>query len=302
MPVHDDELTELRARVDCRTVLEQAGWELDGRESSRRAAKYRNGAGRIVIVTHEGKGWFDPLSDGRGDVIALARHVWGLTLGHARKALRPLAGIAPRLVSPVQAPADAASSDDPSVRWRSASVPQPGSAAWQYLTEVRSIPRSGLARAVQAGVLREGIQGTAWAMHQAADARITGWEMRGPSYKGFSRGGTKSVFWIGQPAASDRLAVTESAVDALSLASLEDWPAGTVYASVGGGFGPQTTEALQALLQPQGILVAATDLGAAGDALAARLHRLAEQCGNRSERMRPDLKDWNEQLVSTSRA
>ena len=300
MPVHDDELTELRARVDCRTVLEQAGWELDGRESTRRAAKYRNGAGRIVIVTHEGKGWFDPLSDGRGDVIALARHVWGLTLGHARKALRPLAGIAPLLALPAQAPADA-SRLDPSARWRAASVPKPGSPAWRYLGEVRAIPPSALSRAVQAGVLREGIQGTAWAMHQAADARITGWEMRGPSYKGFSRGGTKSVFWIGQPATSDRLAVTESAVDALSLAVLEDWPARTLYGSVGGGFGPSTMEALQALLQPHALLIAATDLGAAGDALAARLQRLAEQCGNRFERMRPDLKDWNEQLVASSR-
>ena len=301
MPIDDDELTELRARVDCRTVLEQAGWELDGRESTRRAAKYRNGAGRIVIVTHEGKGWFDPLSDGRGDVIALSRHVWGLTLGHARKALRPLAGITPRLALPAQAPPNSIPAD-PSARWRSASVPQPGSAAWRYLAEVRGIPVTALARAVQAGVLREGIQGTAWAMHQAADARITGWEMRGPSYKGFSRGGTKSVFWIGHPAASDRLAVTESAVDALSLAALEDWPNGTVYASVGGGFGPPTTEALHALLQPHTILIAATDLGSAGDALAARLHRLAEQCGNGFERMRPDRKDWNEQLVSASRA
>ena len=37
-----DELDELRARVDCRTVLEAAGWELDGRSSTRNAAKYRN--------------------------------------------------------------------------------------------------------------------------------------------------------------------------------------------------------------------------------------------------------------------
>ena len=69
-----------------------------------------------------------------------------------------------------------------------------------------------------------------------------------------------------------------------------------------GGFGPPTTEALHALLQPHTILIAATDLGSAGDALAARLHRLAEQCGNGFERLRPDRKDWNEQLVSASRA
>ena len=54
--MRDDELTELRARVDCRTVLERAGWTLDEQESTRGAAKYRHGAGRIVIVTHEGRG------------------------------------------------------------------------------------------------------------------------------------------------------------------------------------------------------------------------------------------------------
>jgi hypothetical protein len=37
------ELMELRARVDCRTVLEHVGWQLDRRESTRGAAKYRNG-------------------------------------------------------------------------------------------------------------------------------------------------------------------------------------------------------------------------------------------------------------------
>ena len=59
-------------------------------------------------------------------------------------------------------------------------------------------------------------------------------------------------------------------------------------------------EVLQALLLPQAVLVAATDLGLAGDALAARLHGLADQCGNPYERLRPKVKDWNEQLVSSS--
>lgn len=50
------EIAALRARVDCRAVLEHAGWRIDLRESTRRAVKYRRGAGRIVIVTHDGQG------------------------------------------------------------------------------------------------------------------------------------------------------------------------------------------------------------------------------------------------------
>lgn len=94
----DSELHELRERVDCRTVLERAGWTMDAQESTRRAVKYRNGPAQIVIVTHEGRGWFDPLGDGRGDVLDLAQHVWGGNLGQTRKTLRLLAGIPPNLL------------------------------------------------------------------------------------------------------------------------------------------------------------------------------------------------------------
>ena len=51
---HDDELTELRQRVDCRAVLEHAGWLVDKPASSRQAVKYRRGTGEIIVVTHEG--------------------------------------------------------------------------------------------------------------------------------------------------------------------------------------------------------------------------------------------------------
>jgi hypothetical protein len=38
----------------------------------------------IIIVTHEGRGWFDPLVDGaKGDVIALAKYVLLCNVGHA---------------------------------------------------------------------------------------------------------------------------------------------------------------------------------------------------------------------------
>ena len=60
--------------------------------------KYRGGPGRIVIVTHGGKGWFDPLVGKKGDALALAQHVWTCNLGHARKKLRTLAGVMPTLI------------------------------------------------------------------------------------------------------------------------------------------------------------------------------------------------------------
>lgn len=294
------ELDELRARVDCRTVLEAGGWELDAKESTRGAVKYRNGAGRIVIVTHEGKGWFDPLNDKRGDALALAQYVWGGNLGHARKALRPLAGIAPRLV-PMHQSAPTVSIDAGKA-WDEARKVCQGSQGWRYLIETRGLPIASVERAVQAGVLKEGIYGTVWARHQTAQGQITGWEMRGPNFKGFVKGGGKTLFWIGTPATCDRVAVTESFIDALSLASIEGWPDGTVYVSIGGGYGPETARTLQTILPADGRLIAATDQGTGGEVLANRLHELATVRSAEYERLRPEAQDWNVQIRQASTA
>lgn len=293
--MHDEELDELRARVDCRAVLEKAGWELDAAESTAHAAKYRGGSAQIVIVTHKGKGWFDPLNDARGDVLALAQHLWGGTLGHARKALRPLAGITPELRPGQRDKAPPAPLDAPKA-WARAHRLTPGSQGWAYLTGKRGLPVATIERALSADLLREGIYGTVWALHRDSAAKPCGWEMRGPQYKGFAKGGDKALFWIGELASAQRIAVTESWIDALSLATLEAWPDATAYLSTGGGFGPRTADAMRELLPETARLVAATDQGRGGELLADRLHDLAATAFAGFGRLRPSAKDWNVQL------
>lgn len=299
--MQDREIDELRERVDCRTVLERAGWELDKPESTQHAVKFRNGPAKIVIVTHEGRGWFDPINDRRGDVIALAQHVWGGNIGHARVALRPLAGIDPELVpsSREREKADPQPMNAPKI-WDRAHRLAPGSQGWRYLAEARAIPVEALERASGAGVLREGIYGTVWALHRSSECLPCGWEMRGPRYKGFAKGGDKALFWVGELAKATRVAVTESAIDALSLAAIEGWAAGTTYVSTGGGFGPRTSAAFDQLLPGRARIVAATDRGQGGELLADRLHGLARDTGRGFGRLRPGGKDWNEQLGGRS--
>lgn len=293
----DKELEDLRNFVDCRTVLEEAGWRLDKAESTAHAVKYRGGSAQIVIVTHKGKGWFDPLADARGDVIALAQHLWGGSLGHARKALRPLAGIAPELrlwrheITPSPAPLDAPKG------WATARRLVPGSQGWTYLAATRGLPVSTLERARRDDLLREGIYGTVWALHRTGAGDPCGWEMRGPRYKGFSKGGEKSLFWIGALATAERVAVAESAIDALSLATLENWCEGTAYVSIGGGFGAKAAHAFCDLLPAASRLVAATDRGHGGELLADRLGEVAASRCAGYERLRPTAKDWNAQLT-----
>ncbi len=74
---HDAELDELRAGVSCAVLLERhpPPWQLDKGESTRRCLKYRRGEGEIILVTHEGRGWWDPGSTAKGDVFSLVQHL-----------------------------------------------------------------------------------------------------------------------------------------------------------------------------------------------------------------------------------
>jgi hypothetical protein len=94
-----------------------------------------------------------------------------------------------------------------------------------------------------------------------------------------------------------RLAVTEAAIDAMSLAAIEGMRGGTLYLSTGGGWSPATQAALRELAsRPDARLVAATDANAQGDLFAERLRALAEDTGCDWSRLRPPEEDWNETL------
>ncbi|GGB11021.1 hypothetical protein GCM10011491_43710 [Brucella endophytica] len=51
---------------------------VDLKQSTRKAVKFRRGD-EIIIVIHEGRGWFDPLSDAKGDVFSLVEHLEDMT-------------------------------------------------------------------------------------------------------------------------------------------------------------------------------------------------------------------------------
>ena len=69
----DAELDLFRTTINCATLLERLapGWRLDRRGSTRRALKYRRGRGEILIVNHDGRGWWDPQSAAKGDIFDL---------------------------------------------------------------------------------------------------------------------------------------------------------------------------------------------------------------------------------------
>ena len=303
-----DEIARLKAAVHCATVLEHQmpPWRLDRRESTRRALKYRRGEGEIIIVNHDGHGWWDPMHPAaKGDVFGLVQHLeQGLNFGEVRRRLRRLAGQAPTFLEHLRArPGPAIPVTE---LWQSRPLLRPGSRTWSYLTRPRGLPASILEQARALDVIRAGPRGSAWFAHSDHQGRLTGIEMRGPSWHGFSADGDKSLFRLagGVRIVPGRLAVVEAPIDALSLAVLEGSRTDTLYLATAGSMGPETIKALEALLaeragRPDARPVAATDADRAGDRYAELLHALAAAAGVQAVRLRPPAAagDWNEVFV-----
>jgi hypothetical protein len=189
-------------------------------------------------------------------------------------------------------------------RWADRKPVWPGSPTWRYLARKRFLPSVIIEAASAAGVLREGPAGSAWFAHFNDVGSISHVDIRGPTYKGSLAGGAKSLFRLPpSPQSFPRLVLAEAAIDALSVAALEDLRTDTIYAATGGGMGPGTIAELEALLAqmavlPGAVLCSATDANGPGDRFAERHRALAEKLGVAFERLRPPIEggDWNDVL------
>lgn len=290
-----EKIRELKEKVNCGALLERAGFAVDVKESTRRAVKFRRG-GEIVIVTHEGKGWFDPLSDDKGDIFALVQRLDHVGFVEGAESVASLVGF--QTSDPVweKVPCARPAATSLADRWSARRVPWRGSATWRYLFR-RPLPSGE--RAANGDHEQPGFAkvhtGSMWAAHTDHSGIVCGWEERGPEWRGFSTGGSKTLFRLGARDAL-RLCVTEAAIDAMSLAAFEGLRDGSQYLSTGGGWSP-TDAALRTLASRSGVtLVAATDANDQGETFAERLRVLADSAGCAWQRLRPMADDWNEAL------
>jgi hypothetical protein len=165
MTSHDPEIEQLRAAVNCAALLERLPppWRFDRRQSTPHCLKYRREKGEILIVSHQGRGWWDPRSDAKGDVFDLVQHLSPcLNFGQARKVLREFAGIGPSFPGAIRARHEKVSPDIPiAEKWAKRRRLKRGSPVWKYLSEVRHLPASVLQAGRAADILREGPYGSA---------------------------------------------------------------------------------------------------------------------------------------------
>ncbi|NTF10634.1 DUF3991 domain-containing protein [Agrobacterium rubi] len=289
-------IERIRDSVSCAVVLEEAGFKIDLKESTRRAVKYRR-AGEIAIVIHGGRGWFDPLSDKKGDVFALHAWLHAGSFASSVQSVGTLAGV-PASDMPRSPRPSRHMSMGMLERWESRAPLRQGSLAYRYLTDVRSIPAPVLRNAIQQQLIREGPHGSAWLVHHDENGQVCGWEERGHQWRGFSSGGAKVLFRFGSPTA-ERLCITEAAIDALSLAAIEGARLDTLYASTAGGWSPATQRAVRDLAGRIEVLVAATDHNSQGEAYADTLRQIAGLADCDFRRLRPRQDDWNEDLAQS---
>ncbi|MHB0668281.1 DUF3991 domain-containing protein [Roseomonas mucosa] len=308
----DTELEELR-EVSCAALLERLPppWQLDKAESTKNCLKYRRGRGEIILVTHGGRGWWDPGSTtARGDVFNLVQHLQpGLNFGQVRKLLREFVGITPSYPTHERSGERQAPAVPVAERWAKRRPVWRGSPTWGYLTGTRRLPSVVVTAAIRHEVLKEGPHASAWFAHRDHAGRLTGIEIRGPEYRGFSSGGDKTLFRLpgavpGSRPPVTRLAVTEAPIDAMSLAAIERLRGDTLYLGTAGGMGPHTLEALEQLLQslagvPAARAVAAFDADPQGERYAGFLAETAARAGVAAERLTPPdgWNDWNQTLT-----
>ena len=302
----DFEIEQLKACVNCAVLLERLPpvWRLDRKESTRHCLKYRRGEGEILIVNHDGRGWWDPQSDHKGDAFSLVQFLDPtLNFGMARQVLRRFAGVAPTFPECLSRRRRRLPDIPIPERWASRPHLQSFSPTWRYLNRTRSLPVTVLHAAIATDVIREGAYGSAWFAHRDDNGDLSHVEIRGPGFRSSLAGGRKTLFRLQVGPQPIRLALAEAPIDALSLAAWEDIRADTIYAATGGGMGPGTIDAIGTIVHRlAGIagaeLASAADADRAGERYAAWHEALAHSAGVAFTRLAPpvDQGDWNAAL------
>lgn len=303
----DDELARFKVDVNLTELAVTFGYQLESAKNgtSRGSVCMRRPSDddKIVIRRAEDGHWtyFSVRDDSdNGTVIDFLRRRRGLTLGGVRKELRSWL----RLDRPA-VPLPLFRRDvEPNVHDLSSVISRFNAAredrAARYLIS-RGLASATLGDDRFRGTFRVEERGNILFPH-LADGQVVGFEIKAPSFTGFSPGGRKTC-WVSIARPGDqRLIVVEAPIDALSYHQLHP-DEKSRYLGTGGAVGPAQLEAIrrhiEALPSP-GAVVLATDADDAGDKVARQIEALAG--AGRCRRARPpEGKDWNDYLRARER-
>ena len=306
------ELDTFKSQINLVDFAIAQGFSIDKKASSTNSVSLRNEIGEKIVVRPVTEGhdvYFTPNNFLKsGTVIDFVQQFHQVNLGQARKILRDYLGQTqqtgkvgrqrrPRLPQHVMSTLKSSSKTDAPVF-----VAQNYPNLWRHDYLERR------------GITPQLLQGDRFKNQAKLDdrnnatfpyrdlGRITGFELRNFDFKGFSKGGSKSLWRSNQQPDDSQLVIVESPIDALSFHQLHG-DRRTRYIATGGTISQRQQELieveLRAIAQKSGVIILATDNDEAGDKLAEQIDKLAPDVKFfLKKRMQPKLKDWNEDLMA----
>lgn len=304
----DPELETFKTGIDLRVYAAGQGYALDQRESWRGCSVMRSADGSDkIIIKRDDDGHYVYFSVHRdedsGSIIDFIQQRRRMNLGAVRKELRAWSGTSTTPPLPLFPALPKTGKDRIAVESQFVRMLETG--RHPYLENDRHIPAAVLELPRFAGRIRVDDKGNAVFPHFDHQG-LCGYEIKNRSYTGFARGGSKGLWSSHENAGDTRLVFCESAIDALSHASLFPAPSSR-YASIGGQVNPQQPELIRAAVARMSDLseiVAAMDADADGRKLAEIVRQAVTLSGRSDLRFSVEEpsggKDWNDVLRGQS--
>ena len=304
------ELERFKTDIDLRAYAAGHGYELDLKCSWNGSAVMRHVNGDKIIISREDDGhyvyWSVRDDSDNGTIIDFVKYRQSSpNLSQVRKELRKWIGAPPPVAHASLLPLRKTAKDRRRIqkRYDSMSVAQSNA----YLERERCIPALALQYWRFDDTVRTDRKGNAVFPHYDT-VGLCGYEMKNLGFTAFAPGGTKGL-WLSKAIRDDnRLAICESAIDALSYAVLFQ-DGRTRYVSIAGRPTLVQLNLLRVEIErmPAGSeILAAMDSDQAGRALADLIRRSVEASGRADVTFRREepsgFKDWNDQLKSLRQA
>ncbi|MEM6469601.1 MAG: toprim domain-containing protein [Planctomycetota bacterium] len=215
------ELEKFKTEIDLRQFAASYGFELNRKKSSKRSAVMSHSNGDKLVITRTDSQryvYFNVFGNDSGTIIDFLQARGGGSIGEIRKTLRQWTGserALPVAKLPELKPAEF-DAEGVAKAWEAACEP-PGFN--RYLQFERKIPAKIYCHDAFKESIRVGRRGNILFAHRNG-GELTGFEVKNRGFTGFSPGGAKSLFRSASVGPEAVLIITETAIDALSVAAL----------------------------------------------------------------------------------
>lgn len=301
----DDELQRFKTDIDLISYCAGCGFEIDLSESSRTSTIMRRGPQKTgekigVAIDTDGHWVYSDLRNGKGgSIIDFVQHTQNLNLGQVRKELRSAAGIINEIPVAERPKKPERSTANRQTVFHAYIKTRPLNGRHDYLQNERGIDADILRDLRFDKMIKVDDRGNAIFPH-FDEKGLSGYEIRGHGYKGFSKNGEKSIWCSANVRTAKEVIFVEGAINALSHAQLNRNP-DAAYVSIGGQMSDSQKEivayAMSRAHERGAALVLATDADDAGEKHAQALRSLAPEAATLYRESPQADSDWNEQLV-----